>query len=89
MKSLLEKLQLDEMNPGACSGPDAWIMDDKSRKLDSINPTTGETIASVMMVTEDSYNQVVQKAQEGFNNWRQIPAPKRGQVVRELGNGQN
>lgn len=85
MKSLLEKLQLDDTNLGACAGPETWIVDDKSRKLDSINPTTGETIASVMMVTPDSYDQVVQKAQEGFRRWRQIPAPKRGQVVRDLG----
>lgn len=85
MKSLLEKLQLDEINPGACAGPKAWIVDDKGRKLDSINPTTGETIASVMMVTPDSYSQVVQKAQEGFHRWRQIPAPNRGQLVRDFG----
>lgn len=85
MKSLLEKLQLNDINLGACAGPEAWFVDDKSRKLDSINPTTGEAIASVMMVTPDSYNQVIQKAQEGFFRWRQVPAPRRGQVVRDFG----
>jgi aldehyde dehydrogenase (NAD+) len=84
MKALLEKLSIEEVNPGACWGPDGWIRDPKGAELVSYNPTTGEAIASVVQATEDAYGQVAAKAQEAFQTWRNVPAPKRGLVVRDL-----
>ena len=85
MKALLEKLGIEEINPGGCSGPDAWITDPKGEELVSYNPANGEPIARVIQATADTYEQVASKAQAAFLSWRGVPAPKRGQVVRDLG----
>ncbi len=47
MKSLLEKLHIQETNPGACTGPDAWIADPNGKELVSYNPTSGDPLATV------------------------------------------
>ncbi|CAN5811468.1 aldehyde dehydrogenase family protein [soil metagenome] len=86
MKALLKKLHLKAINPGACSGPDSWLTDSAGAKLVSYNPTTGESIASVVQATGVTYDQVVQHAQTAFQSWRTLPAPKRGLVIRDLGN---
>ncbi len=84
MKALLEKLGIQEVNPGACTGPDGWIEDPKGQELVSYNPTTAEPIAKVIEATPETYNQVVERAQEAFLTWREVPAPKRGLVIRDL-----
>ncbi len=86
MKALLSKLGIKEVNPGACLGPDEWIKDPKGKELVSYNPTTGEPIASVVQVTEEVYEKTAGGAQEAFKTWREIPGPKRGELVRDLGN---
>jgi aldehyde dehydrogenase (NAD+) len=84
MIALLKKLQIEKVNPGACTGPDGWITDPDGDKLVSYNPTTGEPIASVVQATEGAYETVVNKATERFQTWRTVPAPQRGQVIRDL-----
>jgi len=86
MKNLLEKLKIQEINTGACAGPEAWFEDSKSEEIVSYNPTNGQPIAKIMQATADTYEQVIQKSVDAFRKWRQIPGPKRGQVVRDLGN---
>lgn len=86
MKSLLEKLNIQPVNAGACTGPDGWLMDPKGKELVSYNPTTGEAIAKVVQATAETYEQVASTAQQVFLQWREVPAPKRGEVVRDLGN---
>ncbi|MDH5507112.1 MAG: aldehyde dehydrogenase family protein [Anaerolineae bacterium] len=85
MKALLDKLQIKEINLGACSGPDNWIEDPNGKELISYNPANGIEIAKVIQATPESYDQVIANAQAGFKAWREIPAPKRGHVVRDLG----
>jgi aldehyde dehydrogenase (NAD+) len=85
-QSLLEKLQIRDINPGACSGPDSWIADPKGRETASFNPTTGQPIAKIIQATTDAYEQVLGEAVAAFQTWRMVPAPKRGEVVRDLGN---
>jgi aldehyde dehydrogenase (NAD+) len=85
MKSLLDALQLDEVNPGACSGPDGWVSDPAGAPLVSYNPTTGEPIATVIQATAPTYDAVVDQAAAAFASWRMTPAPKRGLLVRDLG----
>ncbi len=85
MKAILEKLQLKDINPGACTGPDGWILDPKGTELVSYNPATGEVIGKVVQATGATYEKVVSAAQAAFMKWRDVPAPKRGQVVRDLG----
>jgi aldehyde dehydrogenase (NAD+) len=86
MKSLLEKLNIQPVNAGACTGPDGWLMDSKGKELVSYNPTTGEALAKVVQATPETYEKVASTAQEAFLKWRMVPAPKRGDVVRDLGN---
>jgi aldehyde dehydrogenase (NAD+) len=82
--ALLAKLQIKDVNPGACTGPDGWITDPKGKEVVSYNPTTGEPLARVVQAGTDAYEQVVSAAAEQFRTWRMVPAPKRGEVVRDL-----
>ena len=86
MKSLLERLRLHAVNPGASTGQDGWITDPAGKRLVSYNPTDGEPIAEVVMASAGTYDKVVTAAQDAFTTWRTMPAPKRGLVVRDLGN---
>ncbi|MBD3287873.1 aldehyde dehydrogenase family protein [candidate division KSB1 bacterium] len=85
MKPLLEKLNIKDVNSGGCTGPDNWIDDPAGNEIVSYNPTTGEPIAKVRQVGDKAYDQILKKSEESFKNWRMIPAPKRGEVVRDLG----
>jgi aldehyde dehydrogenase (NAD+) len=82
MKEILEALGVKAENDGACTGQ--WIKT-TGPELVSYNPTTGEPIASVRQATVEEYEQVVSAAEEGFRSWRMMPAPLRGQVIRDLG----
>ncbi len=86
MQALLEKLNIRNINPGACTGPDGWVEDPIGQKLVSYNPTTGEPIASVIQATRDTYETVAHTATESFRTWRAVPAPRRGLVIRDLAN---
>ncbi len=85
MKALLEKLGIEAVNAGACSGPDQWHLDPDGKELVSYNPTTGEPLAKVIQATAAGYEKVVASADEAFRSWRQLPAPKRGEIVRDVG----
>ena len=85
MHSLLQKLQLEPLNAGACTGPDGWITEPDGHKLTSFNPTTGEAIAEVVLCSPAAYDRVAAAATAAFRTWRELPAPKRGEVVRDLG----
>jgi len=50
------------------------------------SPADGRKIASVSMASAEDYEQVVRTAQEAFKAWRLVPAPKRGDIVRQIGN---
>lgn len=86
MKALLTKLGIQEVNPGACTGPDGWIADPKGKQLVSYNPATNNAIASIVQATPETYERVVSAAHQTFLGWRSLPAPKRGEVIRDLGN---
>jgi aldehyde dehydrogenase (NAD+) len=83
-KKVLERLQIKDVNPGACWGADGWITDKAGKPITSYNPTTGEALAQVVQATEGAYETVVAKADEAFRTWRMVPAPKRGQVLLDL-----
>src|SRR6187399_3309003 len=85
MRSLLQKLHISEINPGACTGPE-WIRDADGHTLTSFNPSTGDPIAAVELASAASYDTVATAAAQSFHIWRERPAPKRGELVRDLGN---
>jgi aldehyde dehydrogenase (NAD+) len=79
----LKKLGIELSNPGACTGSD-WL-DTKGDETISYSPSDGSIIASVKNATLDDYEHLVSKAQEAYLKWRVVPAPKRGEVVRQIG----
>ncbi len=85
-KALLKKLSIKDVNPGACSGPDGWVTDKKGSEIISYCPATGDPIAKVMQTGSSAYDRILTEAISAFDTWRMVPAPKRGQVVRDLGN---
>ncbi len=81
----LDELGIEEVNPGAGWGKDSWIDDPDARTIKSISPIDGETIARVRLVSAKDLDMVLSRSQEAFETWRVMPAPKRGEVVRILG----
>ena len=82
----LKKLGIEQENYGASLGPGHWSKTVDSGKIESENPTNGEIIASVYECSVDDYNSIVNKSLEAFSEWRAVPAPERGQLIREMGN---
>lgn len=83
MNTILTDLNLTPTNAGAC-GRD-WIAK-PAAGFASVNPTTEDPIATVFEASLDDYHQVAQSARERFLSWRMLPAPQRGEIVRQLGN---
>lgn len=54
-------------------------------KLTSYNPTTGEALATVTCASSEDYETIVKDARQAFQTWRQMPAPRRGEIIREIG----
>jgi aldehyde dehydrogenase (NAD+) len=81
---ILERLEIEPVNSGACDGE--WIANPSGGELCSINPADGSVIARVRMAGRDDYERVAARAAGAFLEWRMIPAPQRGEIVRELGN---
>ncbi len=75
---------IEASNIGACTGE--WIVSEDMHELVSVNPTDGQPIASVIQADEAAYERVVATAAETFKTWRMMPAPARGEIVRDLGN---
>ena len=83
VEEILQSLEIEPINSGACGGE--WIPVPSGRELDSINPADGSLIAHVQMAGPRDYDRVVKRALEAFEGWRMMPAPKRGEIVREIG----
>jgi len=81
----LKTLGIEEKNFGSCSGIE-WNKTTDSGELKIYSPATGEFIASVYQASEEDYQNIMKKAVEAFKVWRKIPAPKRGEIVRQIGN---
>lgn len=82
---VFHELGLSAANAGACSGPGGWVATTSEGLLDSVNPATGQVLAQVNRCSGKDYDALVQASQRAFLEWRQVPAPKRGEVVRLIG----
>ena len=76
----LEKLGLQRENSGSSIGLN-WSSLKGERRF-SINPSTGETLAAVDMACISDYEAILKVAQQGFLQWRKVPAPERGECIR-------
>jgi aldehyde dehydrogenase (NAD+) len=83
--NFLKELGIEKINSGACSGSGEWSPLDGRDILTSYNPSTGEPIAQVAQANPDDYEKVMSHAVEAFKAWRMVPAPKRGLIIRDLG----
>ena len=80
----LKTLGIEEKNYGGSTGLE-WTKTEDAGELNIYSPVDGKFIASVYMVSEDDYDKIVAKSVEAFKYWRTIPAPKRGEIVRQIG----
>jgi aldehyde dehydrogenase (NAD+) len=80
----LKELSIQQINSGACAGPDDWNEIKGKDVLNVITPIDGSVIAKIALASEQDYEHVIRVAQQSFQEWRLTPAPKRGQIVREI-----
>ena len=77
------RLGLNESNSGVYAG--GWLPG-AGREIESINPATGQVLATVRRASVEEYEQVIETSLHVFAEWRMLPAPRRGEYVRLLGN---
>jgi aldehyde dehydrogenase (NAD+) len=82
--AILEKLHIEPVNSGVCYGD--WIAGPSGGELESFNPATGEPLAKIQLASLADYETVMAEASQAFLEWRMMPAPGRGEIVREIGN---
>jgi aldehyde dehydrogenase (NAD+) len=83
-KDFLRLLNITDKNAGTITGVET--LQSATEMIQSYSPVDGELIAGVYTTTEEEYEKVILKAEEAFLTWRDIPAPKRGEIVRQIGN---
>ncbi|MFN2437669.1 MAG: aldehyde dehydrogenase family protein [Chitinophagaceae bacterium] len=83
MQEVLKQLGIQQKNIGTSTGKQ-WI-NTKGKEIISYSPVDGKSIASVAICDENAYEQVLQQAGSAFLEWRMYPAPKRGEIVRQVG----
>ena len=86
MLDLLKKCGISDSNLGSCVGGSDWFTTKDTGINTSINPSNEEVIATVFEANKGDYEKVVKQAQSAFTEWRKVPAPVRGNLVREMGN---
>jgi aldehyde dehydrogenase (NAD+) len=80
----LKTLGIKEKNFGASTGQ-KWFETADQGELKITSPATNEFIASVYQTSEADYDRIIEQAQRAFKEWRQVPAPGRGEIVRQMG----
>ena len=83
MKNFLKELDINKENMGTSTGS-KWLKS-KGAIIKSYSPVDGKEIGSVVSSTEKEYKAVVETAKAAFIYWRNVPAPKRGEIVRQIG----
>lgn len=83
IREALSSLGVRKKNPGVSTGL-RWLRS-SGKLIDSYSPVDGKLIGSVYQADEKTYRQVIKKTTEAFKEWRTWPAPRRGEIVREIG----
>ena len=83
MQDFLQQLGIHETNNGSSTG--TQTVKSKGAVITSSSPVDGKKIASVISTDKEAYETMIAKAQAAFLEWRQWPAPRRGEVVRQIG----
>jgi aldehyde dehydrogenase (NAD+) len=83
MQDVLKQLGIKDQNSGTSTGLQ-WI-ESNGKPISSYSPVDGQLIASIKVTDDNSYEEVIRTAQKAFIEWRTWPSPKRGDVVRQIG----
>lgn len=84
ISSILAQLGIAGFNPSYSTGS-KWSHAADGPHIHSMSPVDGEKIASVFAASMKEYDHVITTAQEAYKHWNKVPAPKRGEIVRQLG----
>lgn len=80
----LKKLGIEGTNLGTSTGQ-KFIGSEGQNTISSYTPIDGSQIADTTLTSREDYEKVIETAQEAFKEWRMVPAPKRGEIVRQIG----
>jgi aldehyde dehydrogenase (NAD+) len=83
MHRFLKDIGISADNLGGCTGNGAWL--GSGETIVSVDPETEKEIASVTLVTTDEYHEIARRSRVAFHEWSSMPAPRRGLIVKELG----
>ena len=83
MYDFLKELGIKDVNSGVCSGE--WIESPGGEEIVSTSPIDGKPIAGIKTASAEDYEVVMERASEAFLTWRMMPAPKRGEIARLIG----
>ena len=81
----LAALGIRDLHAGTWSGSHGWSEQTSGGLIDSVNPATGTRLGQVRGASSEDYENVVTSAVQAAKLWRQVPAPKRGEIVRLMG----
>lgn len=82
IEEALKKLGIEAVNPGSSTGVEQFA---SGPEIDSVSPVDGASIAKVISTSQADYQRVARTASEAFTTWRSLPAPQRGEIVRQFG----
>ncbi|QTA90838.1 Aldehyde dehydrogenase [Desulfonema magnum] len=82
MKAILEKLDVPDEQQGAGTG--SWLKC-AGKIMESFSPIDGRVIGKIRCAGKGDYEEVVTRSVRAFEEWRMVPAPKRGEIVRQIG----
>jgi aldehyde dehydrogenase (NAD+) len=83
IEDALKKLGIKELNPGTSTG-NQWFSSENT--IESYSPVDGNLIGKVTTTSKEDYEKVMETATAAFKTFRAIPAPQRGEIVRQFGN---
>ncbi|MEE2788432.1 MAG: aldehyde dehydrogenase family protein [Myxococcota bacterium] len=83
--SIFERLGIGTRHAGTCLGPGRWLENPESPWIESINPATGDVIGRVRASTAEELSALMETAQSARLDWAKVPAPRRGEAVRLIG----
>ena len=81
---VIRDLDLEGVQSGTCLGPGRWLHDAQAALIESLNPANGELLGRVRATTTAQYEQVMDSARAALLDWRRVPAPRRGEIVRQI-----
>jgi aldehyde dehydrogenase (NAD+) len=84
IREILNRLHINDTHEAFSTGK-TWASSPDTVEMDIVSPVDGKRIASVKVADTANYNTIVEQAAKAFKTWRMVPSPKRGEIVREIG----